>query len=48
MYVQWSAEDYEAMRRDARPRHYLEEALTIAKFMPGVCEVVGRFLPIPR
>jgi quinol monooxygenase YgiN len=41
MYAQWrSVEDYEAMRRDPAPLPYLQEALTIAKFDPGMYEVV--------
>ncbi len=46
MYAHWrSAEDYEAMRNDARPRPYLEKALTIAKFDPGMYEIVQTFSP---
>jgi len=49
MYAQWrSAEDYEAMRRDPGPLPFLEEALTIAKFEPGMYEVVRIFSPIDR
>jgi len=41
MYAQWrSAEDYRAMREDPGPRPYLEQALALAKFEPGVYEVV--------
>ncbi|MBR1119917.1 antibiotic biosynthesis monooxygenase [Bradyrhizobium lablabi] len=48
MVAQWrSAEDYEAMRRDPRPRPLLEEALTIAKFEPGMYEIVREFFPNP-
>ena len=37
MYAQWcSAEDCESMRRDPGPPPFLEEALTIAKFEPGM------------
>jgi quinol monooxygenase YgiN len=44
MYAQWQTiEDYEAMRRTPRP--FLQEALTIAKFDPGMYEVVETFLP---
>jgi quinol monooxygenase YgiN len=47
MYAQWrSAEDYQAMRKDPGPLPFLEEALTIAKFEPGMYEVVRTFLPI--
>ena len=49
MYAQWrSAADYEAMRRDPGPRPFLEEALTIATFEPGMYEVARRFLPADR
>jgi quinol monooxygenase YgiN len=48
MYAQWrSLEDYEAMRKDPGPLPYLQEALTIAKFEPGMYEVVASFAP-PR
>src|SRR5215813_93262 len=40
MYAQWrSAEDYEAMRKDPAPLPYLQQALAIAKFEPGIYEV---------
>ena len=46
MYAQWeSAAAYEAMRRDPGPLPYLQEALTIAKFEPGMYEVVRTFAP---
>ena len=46
MYAQWrSLGDYEAMRRDPGPVPYLQEALTIAKFEPGIYEVVESFAP---
>jgi quinol monooxygenase YgiN len=46
MYAQWrSVEDYEAMRRDPGPRPFLEQALTIAKFDPGMYEIVRTFTP---
>ena len=46
MYAQWrSREDYEAMRKDPGPLPYLQEALTIAKFEPGMYEVVESFAP---
>jgi quinol monooxygenase YgiN len=46
MYAQWrTIEDYEAMRRDPAPAPFLREALTIAKFEPGMYEVVESFLP---
>jgi quinol monooxygenase YgiN len=46
MYAQWrSIEDYEAMRKDPAPLPYLKEALTIARFEPGMYEVVETFGP---
>jgi hypothetical protein len=46
MYAQWrSAEDYQAMRQDPGPLPFLEEALTIAKFEPGMYEIVRTFWP---
>jgi hypothetical protein len=44
MYAQRrTTEDYEAMRKDPAPLPYLQEALTIAKFEPGMYEVVETF-----
>ncbi len=49
MYAQWrSAEDYEFHAPDPGPLPFLEEALTIAKFEPGMYEVVRTFSPIDR
>jgi quinol monooxygenase YgiN len=46
MYAQWrSLYDYEAMRRDPAPLPFFQEALSIARFEPGVYEVVRTFLP---
>ena len=46
MYAQWrSLNDYQAMRQDPVPLPFLQEALTIAKFEPGVYEVVRTFTP---
>jgi quinol monooxygenase YgiN len=46
MYAQWrSAEDYQAMRKDPGPLPFLQEALTIAKFEPGMYEIVRTFAP---
>ena len=46
MYAQWrSIQDYEAMRADPGPLPYLQQALAIAKFDPGMYEVVETFLP---
>ena len=44
MYAQWrSVEDYEAMRKNPAPLPYLQQALTIAKFEPGMYEVVETY-----
>jgi heme-degrading monooxygenase HmoA len=46
MYAQWrSLEDYQAMRSDPAPLPYLQEALTISTFDPGMYEVVETYLP---
>lgn len=46
MYAQWkSIEDYQNMRSNSTASPYLEEALKIAKFEPGMYEVVETFLP---
>jgi quinol monooxygenase YgiN len=48
MYARWrSSDDYEAMRRDPRPRQYLEEAMSFATFAPGSYHVVADFTPDP-
>ena len=47
MVAQWrSLADYEVMRADPGPRPFLEEALTIARFDPGMYEVVQTFRPV--
>jgi quinol monooxygenase YgiN len=47
MYAQWkSMEDYETMRRDPRPLLFFQEALTLARFDPGIYEVVRTFSPV--
>ncbi len=47
MYARWeSREAYEAMRQDPGPRSYLQRALAIARFEPGMYEVVQTFLPL--
>jgi len=44
MYAQWrSVEDYQAMREDPPPLPYLQQALAIAKFDPGMYEVVETY-----
>ena len=46
MYAQWkSMEDYQNMRNNATASPYLEQALKIARFDPGMYEVVETFLP---
>ena len=46
MYAQWrSVEDCQAMRADLTPLPYLQQALAIAKFEPGIYEVVQTFFP---
>jgi quinol monooxygenase YgiN len=47
MYAQWrSVEDYQAMRQDPAPLPFLQEALAIATFEPGMYEVVRTFEPL--
>jgi quinol monooxygenase YgiN len=47
MYAQWrSMEDYQKMRNNPAASPYLEEALKIAKFEPGMYEVAEIFLPV--
>ena len=49
MYAQWrSVADYEAMRQDPTPLPFLQEALAIATFEPGMYEVVQTFAPSSR
>jgi hypothetical protein len=46
IYAQWrSSEDYQAMREDPAPLPYLQQALAIATFEPGIYEVVQIFSP---
>jgi quinol monooxygenase YgiN len=46
MYAQWrSIEDYQNMRNNPTASPYLEQALQIATFEPGMYEVVATFLP---
>jgi quinol monooxygenase YgiN len=48
MYAQWrSIEDYQAMRLDPGPRPFLEQALTIATFDPGMYDTERTFSPAP-
>ncbi|MGD0505517.1 MAG: antibiotic biosynthesis monooxygenase family protein [Steroidobacteraceae bacterium] len=44
MYAQWrSIEDYQAMRANPAPLPYLQQALAIAQFDPGMYEVVETY-----
>lgn len=44
MYAQWrSVADYQAMRENPTAPPYLQQALTIAKFYPGMYDVVEMF-----
>ncbi len=44
MVATWrSADDYQAMRQDPRPLPFLQEALTFARFEPGIYEIVRTF-----
>lgn len=46
MYAQWRSIDaYQVMRRDPAPLPFLQEALTISRFEPGMYEVVRTFEP---
>ena len=46
MYARWrSIEDYQEMRRDPVSSPYLDQALALAKFEPGMYEVVEIFTP---
>ena len=47
MYAQWrSLEDYQKMRNNPTASPYLERALAIANFDPGMYHVVETFLPV--
>ena len=47
MYAQWrSIEDYQKMRNNPQASPYLQQALTIAKFEPGMYEVVETFTAV--
>jgi quinol monooxygenase YgiN len=49
MYAQWqSVEHYQAMRSNPIASPYLEQALAIAKFEPGMYEVVKVFHAPPQ
>ncbi len=47
MYAQWrSIDEYQAMRQDPAPLPFFQEAFKIAKFEPGIYEVVETFAPV--
>ena len=47
MYAQWrSVEDYQAMRNNPAAAPYLQRALALAKFEPGMYEVVETYSPV--
>jgi hypothetical protein len=47
MYAQWlSIDHYQAMRQDPVPLLFFQKALAIAKFDPGMFEVVRTFIPV--
>ena len=46
MYAQWrTREDYQAMRDNPASKEYLQDVLAIAKFEPGIYEIVESYLP---
>ena len=46
MYAQWrSIEDYQAMRENPAPLPYLQQAVALARFEPGMYEVVETYSP---
>jgi quinol monooxygenase YgiN len=46
MYAQWrTIEDYEGMRRNRAPAPFLQQALALARFEPGMYEVVESYSP---
>jgi quinol monooxygenase YgiN len=46
MYARWrSAEAYQAMRGNPGPQPFLEAVLAIARFEPGMYEIVRTFAP---
>jgi quinol monooxygenase YgiN len=46
MYAQWrSVKDYQAMRENPAPVPYLQQALALARFEPGMYEVVETYSP---
>ena len=48
MYAQWrSLEDYQAMRANPGTSPFMQQALALAKFDPGMYEVIEIFEPLP-
>ena len=46
MYAQWrSVEDYDAMRSNPTASPYMQQALALGRFEPGMYEVVETFAP---
>jgi len=49
MYAQWrSIEDYQSMRANADAMPYMQQAVALAKFDPGMYEVAETFEPLPK
>ena len=49
MYARWrSVEDYQAMRNNPTASPYLQQAVALAGFEPGMYEVVETFSPEPH
>jgi quinol monooxygenase YgiN len=47
MYAQWrSVADYQSMRSNPAASPYLQKALALARFEPGMYEVVETFAPV--
>ena len=46
MYAQWrSIEDYDAMRANPEPLPFLQRAMSLATFAPGMYEVAETYTP---
>jgi len=45
LFPEGNFDDYQSMRQNPAAAPFLKEALTIAKFEPGVYEVVRTFTP---
>src|SRR6266404_624635 len=49
MYAQWrSIEDYQAMRANTATLPFMQQALALAKFDPGIYEIIEIFEPLPK